>query len=114
MEAIMAMLETRPIQIQGALVTVIPIGDTVAEALQSVAMLRSCGIRANTDTSGRKLKKSLAAASSKGTRYVMLIGEQEASQGKVKLKDMSEMTETELSLQEAISIIKYSSDYPID
>jgi histidyl-tRNA synthetase len=105
MESIMEMLENRPVQIPGALVVVIPIGETVTEVLKSAAILRASGIRTSIETSKRKLKKSLATASSKGIRYVMLIGESEVSLGKVRLKDMIEMTETVLTIQDAISII---------
>ncbi|AIQ66144.1 histidyl-tRNA synthetase [Paenibacillus stellifer] len=110
MESIMEMLANRPVQTKGAIVTVIPIGDTVAEVLKSAALLRANGIRTSMDTSGRKLKKSLAAASSRGIRYVMLIGENEASLGQVRLKDMTGMTETVLTLDEAITIISDQTD----
>ncbi|MFD0715669.1 histidine--tRNA ligase [Paenibacillus sp. GCM10027626] len=105
MESIMEMLENRPVQTPGALVVVIPIGQTVTEVLNTAAMLRASGIRTSIDTSKRKLKKSLATASSKGIRYVILIGEDEKSVGKVRLKDMIETTEVELTIQEAIGII---------
>lgn len=108
MESIIEMLENRSVQQQGALVTVIPIGNTIAEALKLAAKLRTSGIRTSVDTSKRKLKKSLATASSKGIRYVMLIGEHEESLGKVRLKDMIEMTEMVLTIQEAISVISSS------
>ncbi|MNT87526.1 histidyl-tRNA synthetase [compost metagenome] len=106
----MEMLANRPVQTKGAIVTVIPIGDTVAEVLKSAALLRANGIRTSMDTSGRKLKKSLAAASSRGIRYVMLIGENEASLGQVRLKDMTGMTETVLTLDEAITSISDQTD----
>ncbi|TYP78945.1 ATP phosphoribosyltransferase regulatory subunit [Paenibacillus methanolicus] len=105
MESIMEMLENRPVQPQGALVTVVPIGETVTEVLKAAATLRASGICTSTATSKRKLKKTLATASAKGIRYVMLIGEDEAILGKVRLKDMIEMTEMELDIEEAIHVI---------
>jgi len=57
------------------------------------------------DTKNRKLKKSLAAASSKGIRYVLLIGENEARVGKVVLKNMIDFTEITGSLEDAVSIV---------
>ncbi|KRE92196.1 histidine--tRNA ligase [Paenibacillus sp. Soil766] len=105
MESIMAMLESRPAQISSALVVVIPIGETVTEVLKTAAKLRASGFRTKTDTSGRKLRKSLATASSNGIRYVILIGENEEKLGKLRLKDMDEQKELVLSIQEVIDLI---------
>ncbi|ULL18599.1 histidine--tRNA ligase [Paenibacillus sp. H1-7] len=102
MESIMEMLQTRPIEAAGACVTVIPIGETNPESLKAAAELRASGIRTSLDTSKRKLKKSLASAASNRIRYVVLIGEDEAAAGKVRLKDMDEMTEAVVALEEAI------------
>ncbi|MBP1994893.1 histidine--tRNA ligase [Paenibacillus eucommiae] len=103
MESIMEMLENRPVQTPIAAVVIIPIGATIASALAAAANLRANGIRTSLDTGRRKLKKSLTQASSKGIRYVILIGENEESLGKVRLKDMDEQTELVLTLQEVIS-----------
>ncbi|MGO4495148.1 His/Gly/Thr/Pro-type tRNA ligase C-terminal domain-containing protein [Paenibacillus sp. 2RAB27] len=105
MESIMAMLESRPAQISSALVVVIPIGETVTEVPKTAAKLRASGFRTKTDTSGRKLRKSLATASSKGIRYVILIGKNEEKLGKLRLKDMDEQKELVLSIQEVIDLI---------
>jgi len=105
MESIMEMLRSRPIQIPDASVVVIPIGNTVTDALNTAAALRAGGIRTRIDTSGRKLKKALAAASSKGIRFIVLIGEDERGAGKVLVKDMNEGTQRQLTIQEAVSFI---------
>lgn len=107
MESIIEMMSTRTSQIQPPSVVVIPIGDTIAETLKVSAELRKSGIRARIDTSKRKLKKSLASASSKGIPYVILIGENEALAGNLRLKDMNEMTETVVNVSEAIGLLKY-------
>ncbi|MDQ0111245.1 histidine--tRNA ligase [Paenibacillus harenae] len=104
MESIMEMISNRSIQqIQKPSVVVIPIGDNtiIAEALKVSAELRNSGIRTRIDTGKRKLKKSLASASSKSIAYVILIGENEAAAGNLRLKDMNKMTETVVSLNEA-------------
>ncbi|MHA7963217.1 histidine--tRNA ligase [Paenibacillus sp. CAU 1782] len=107
MESIMEMISNRFIQpLQRATVVVIPIGDTIAEALKAAAEIRSSGIRTQVDTSKRKLKKSLASAAGKGIPYVIFIGEDEASAGSLRLKDMNEMSETVVSVTEAIQMIK--------
>ncbi|RXZ80867.1 histidine--tRNA ligase [Paenibacillaceae bacterium] len=102
MESIMEMMRHRPVAMKLPQVAVIPIGDTMAAALNAAGELRASGIRTRLEASGRKLKKSLAAASAKGIRYVVLIGEEEAVAGKVRLKDMQEMTEHVVFLSDAV------------
>ncbi|WP_018754412.1 histidine--tRNA ligase [Paenibacillus terrigena] len=108
MESIMEMLKNRANLVPVASVLVIPIGDTAPEALGIAADLRANGVRTRTDFSKRKLKKSLASASSQGIRYVILIGEDEARAGKVRLKDMNEMTESVVTAEEALYCIEHS------
>ncbi|GGG89343.1 histidine--tRNA ligase [Paenibacillus radicis (ex Gao et al. 2016)] len=105
MESIMEMLKERPIPLPMPLAAVIPIGDTTPEALKAAAELRASGIRTSIEMSRRKLKKALASAASKGIRYVILIGSEEAEAGMLRLKDMRAMTETLLSVQDAIAVI---------
>ncbi|MFD0617053.1 histidine--tRNA ligase [Paenibacillus sp. GCM10027629] len=108
MESIMEMLKNRANPLPVASVLVIPIGDTASEALSIAAELRANGIRTRTDFTKRKLKKSLASASSQGIRYVILIGEDEARARKVCLKDMNEMTESVVTAEEALYCIEHS------
>jgi histidyl-tRNA synthetase len=106
MDSIMAMLNQRDdMSVEDAAVVVIPIGDTLPEALRAAAELRACQIHTRMEARSRKLKKSLASASSKGIRYAILIGESEATAGKVRLKDMREMSETLVTIDEAIYLI---------
>ncbi|WP_150266898.1 histidine--tRNA ligase [Paenibacillus tepidiphilus] len=102
MEAIMALLGDRPLPEPNAAVLIVPLGGTLPQALLAAAALREAGIRAALESGGRKLKKILASASARGTRYVMLIGEDEAAEDKVLLKDMREGTEELLPLEQAI------------
>jgi len=114
MESIMALLRNRPMAGDSAVaaVMVIPIGDTMASALIAAAGLRAANLRTLLDSGKRKLKKSLAAASSKGIRYVIMIGEDETRMGKVRIKDMREKTEYILTLEEAIAFIAAGSNSP--
>lgn len=105
MESIMALLENRCIETAAASVVIVPVGVTASEMLQTAAALRANGVRAKLDTSGRKLKNILASVSSCGIRYVMLLGEREWKAGKVRLKDMEEKTEIEVSIDEAIYLL---------
>ncbi|WP_312149243.1 histidine--tRNA ligase [Paenibacillus odorifer] len=106
MESIMALLAERPIQERKtAEVMVIPIGETLPQALIAAAELRACSIQTSLVSGKRKLKKQLATASSQNIRYVILIGESESSVDKVRLKDMKEQTEVIVPLDEAIYLI---------
>ncbi|MFC3747807.1 histidine--tRNA ligase [Paenibacillus sp. GCM10012306] len=106
MESIMALLGERPMEENNASVMIIPIGDdTMAQALLTAAQLRVEGIRTTIETGKRKLKKVLASASTKGIRYVILIGENEVSEGIVRLKDMQEQCEYTVAPDEAIYLI---------
>lgn len=105
MESIMALLGERPIREKTSGVLVIPIGEVMPQALTAAAALRAAGIRTAVDTGKRKLKKTLAAANTKGTRYVILIGESEAADGKLRLKDMSQQSEELVTVEAAIARI---------
>lgn len=90
MESIMALLGERREQAaaERSGVLIIPIGRYLPQALVAAAALRAAGIRTGVDTGTRKLKKTLATASAKGIRYVIMVGESEAAEGKLRLKDM--------------------------
>lgn len=105
MESIMALLENRATEAAAAAVALIPVGVSAAEMLQTAAELRASGIRVKLDTSGRKLKNILASAASSGIRYALLLGETEWQAGRVRLKDMEERTEREVSVDEAIYLL---------
>lgn len=75
-------------------VRLVPIGDTLAETMQAAALFRAAGIRARVEGAGRKLKRTLATAAAKGTRFVVLVGEDEAAAGQVRLKQMDTGEET--------------------
>ncbi|GAA3404040.1 histidine--tRNA ligase [Paenibacillus hodogayensis] len=105
MESIVEMIKNRPLASRQSEVVVIPIGETNPDVLKTAAAFRSNGIRTRLETSGRKLKKSLAAADARGIRYAILIGEEEASAGQIRLKDLKEMTEVVVPMQAAIDRI---------
>ncbi|WP_248924451.1 histidine--tRNA ligase [Paenibacillus hamazuiensis] len=105
-ESIMELLKARGLPEPDAAVLVVPIGDALSEALAATAKLRQAGIRTRLDGSRRKLKKLLASAAAKGTRFVILIGEAEASRGMVRLKDMAYATEDEMVMDAAVAIIE--------
>jgi len=57
-------------------------------AIQTSQKLRQQGIATETDVMGRKLKKGLEYADSKGIPYMIIIGEKEIKSGKMTLKDL--------------------------
>ncbi|MBD2865694.1 histidine--tRNA ligase [Paenibacillus oceani] len=87
-------------------VWLVPIGDTMVETLRAASMLRDAGIWAKLAPSGRKLKRTLAAASAEGARYVILVGEEEAAAGQMKLKDMRAGEEMTASLPQLVCMLE--------
>lgn len=112
MESIMEMLRERELSLPVAQAAVVPIGEEGrAGALRAAAELRRAGIRTSLETGGRRLKKTLAAVSAKGIRYAVLVGGSEATENKVRLKDMRQATESVLCLQEALHVMESTSEW---
>ncbi|EGG34455.1 histidine--tRNA ligase [Paenibacillus sp. HGF5] len=105
MESIIEMLRDRVVETNRPHVVVIPIGDAVPEGLMAAAALRNRGIRTRLATLRRKLKKTLASVSAEGIPYAILIGEDEAAAGVLRLKNMSDGMELTLKLKEAEEFI---------
>ncbi len=82
-------------------VYVIPI-KTQKECISAAKRLRDAGINTDIDIMARGITKNLEYASVLGIPYVILIGEQELKQGKVKLRDMNSGKEELLNLDSAI------------
>lgn len=78
------------------------------KGLLAAAELRNQGIRTRLASNQRKLKKSLASVSAEGIPYAILIGEDEAAAGVVRLKRMADGMELTTSLQEAVELIAQS------
>ncbi|MDQ8734935.1 His/Gly/Thr/Pro-type tRNA ligase C-terminal domain-containing protein [Paenibacillus sp. LHD-38] len=95
-------------------VVLIPIGVTAAKLLQTADELRANGVRVKLDTSGRKLENILASLSGSGIRYALLVGETEWKAGRVRLKDMEERLEREVSVDEAIFVIEKQLGLPYE
>ena len=62
---------------------------SISTALKLAGSVRTAGLSAFVDFSGRALKKQLKSASSMGVRYSVIIGEDEIERGEVALKDMT-------------------------
>lgn len=76
---------------------IIPLG-TQKESLKIAGDIRKKGIKVDIDMTNRKLKRSLDYANKENIPYVLILGENEIQEGKVKIKDMDKGTETEVPL----------------
>lgn len=68
--------------------------------------LRSEGVRAELDFSGRKLDKQLKTALKKNIPFVAFVGEEEVASGVYTIKNLIESTEQKVSLERMISVVK--------
>jgi histidyl-tRNA synthetase len=80
---------------------IIPLGDDQKSvALSLAAQLRSAGIRTEIAFGDRALKGAMKAADKSGSRYVVIIGDDEVASGSVELKRMSDGTITSVKISE--------------
>lgn len=69
--------------------------------------LRKNGISCERDLLGRSLKAQMKYANKLQAKYVIVLGENELKEGKVKLKDMENSSEEEINLEEIVSIVNF-------
>ena len=80
---------------------IIPLGDDQKSvALTLAAQLRGVGIRTEIAFGDRALKGAMKAADKSGSRFVVIIGEDEVASGNVELKRMSDGTITSVKISE--------------
>ena len=80
---------------------IIPLGeDQKSLALTLAAQLRGVGIRTEIAFGDRALKGAMKAADKSGSRYVVIIGDDEVASGNVELKRMSDGTITSVKISE--------------
>ncbi len=70
-----------------------------------VTDLRRAGLAGDMDFEGRSLKAQMRSANRSGARYALLVGPEEAKRGTVKVKDMKDGSEREVSPEEARAIL---------
>lgn len=84
-------------------VLVVPMGtEQLPEALKAAQHLRQAGIKTDVYYQQKGMKQKMKYAAKLGVPYTMLIGEEEAQQERVALKDMQQGTQELLSIEEAI------------
>ena len=86
---------------------VIPMGEAqLSAAVSTAAALREAGIRTDVYSLNKGMKQKMKYAARVGVKYIVLIGEEEAAQGKVALKNMQTGEQITLSIEEAIQTVQ--------
>ncbi len=81
------------------------LGEEATNKAFSIAYeLRSRGVATEIDYGGKSLKSQLKRADKSGAEYTLILGEEELSRGKIKLRNMAESTEKEFDLDEVLSM----------
>ncbi len=80
--------------------------DSSLKALEYLKELRSVGVKAEVYPSVVKMKKQMKYADARNARFVALLGEDELSKGIISVKDMQEGSQSEMTLEELIALIK--------
>lgn len=76
------------------------------EGFKLLSQLRQAGIASEMDFENRSLKGQFRAANKKGSRYVLLLGEEEWERGEVVLKDMQTGTQEIVAREKIIALIR--------
>jgi histidyl-tRNA synthetase len=76
-----------------------------AKAFELANQLHLKGIRAEMDYEGKSLKAQMRRANKLGSRYVLIIGEEELEKGRAILRDMEKKVQEEISLNEAVEVV---------
>ena len=84
---------------------VIPMGDVLDASVSAATVLRAAGIRTQVYFENRKFKQKIGYADKSGIPFAVLIGENEAAEGKVAVKDMKSGEQLTLSAGEAAAHI---------
>ena len=87
-------------------VYVIPVGNTVADALALTSALRTSGISTEVDLVGKSPSKNLDYAAKLGIPYVVFVGAQELAAKAVKVRNMDSGVETLVPQRKLASEIK--------
>ena len=80
--------------------------DTFKESLRLADTIRNFDIKVEVEMKNKKVKKALDYANRVNIPYVIVLGENEINEGKIKLKEMSTGKEYEISLDNISEINK--------
>lgn len=87
---------------------VVLIGDVYETATAAIGALRARGLNVAVDLSGRKADRQLKSAVKKGVPFVIFIGENELSAGKLVVRNLETGNESTADIEEVIKIVKDS------
>jgi histidyl-tRNA synthetase len=87
-------------------VYVLPFREQVPQAIALAAFLRAGGVPADFEKMGRSLKNGLKFVNAKGIPYAVIIGADEAAQGRFKLRDMRSGEEALLTREELLDRVR--------
>ena len=86
---------------------ILPIGDSAKEyALSLVADLRAQGVSVETDIMDRGVKAQMKYADKSAVKFVIVLGDDEINGGVVRIKNMSDGSETECNITDIATAIK--------
>ena len=86
-------------------VLILPMTDDLSPAIALATKLRQAGVRAQLYTEQKKFKQKMTYADRLGVPYILLLGEDEITQGKVSLKDMRSGEQKLLDADEAAEAV---------
>ena len=89
---------------------VIPMTEELGFAISAATVLRDAGVRTQLYCEKKKFKAKMSYADKLGIPYVVLIGEDEMSEGVVAVKDMLSGRQQKLSPEQAAAFIKNAMD----
>ena len=87
-------------------VLVLPMTEDLSPAIALATSLREAGIRTQLYTENKKFKQKLSYADKLAIPYVIFLGEDEISQGKVTVKDLGSGEQQTVTPQEAAALIQ--------
>ena len=87
-------------------VLVLPMTEDLTAAISFATALREAGIRAQLHAEKKKFKQKLSYADKLSIPYAALLGEDEISQGKVTVKDLSTGQQQTLTPAEAVELVR--------
>ncbi len=87
-------------------VLVLPMTEDLSPAIALATSLREAGIRTQLYTENKKFKQKLSYADKLAIPYVIFLGEDEISQGKVTVKDLGSGEQQTVTPQEATALIQ--------
>ena len=89
-------------------VLVLPMTEDLSPAIALATQLRAAGIRTQLYTEQKKFKQKMSYADKLGVPYILLLGEDEITQGKASLKDMRSGEQELLDTGEIIDRVRLS------